>query len=427
MKIEYATVLVIDHGTFLPFAQKLAEQAKRVLYHTPLPNAGCPAFRDYLPGKGIPGIERCDDFWPMLDQVDLICFPDIGNAGLQIKLSEMGFPVWGSKGADKLETLRFRLLKIMDELGMDLPEYVVVDGLSDLRAYLKEHNDLFVKVSKIRRDFETFHHLDYAMSEPRLDQLAATLGPLQNTIPFLVMKPVDGIEDAIDTFAIDGQFPSLAVHGIEIKDAGYVGAVQKHSEMPQELQDIYGKLSPFLADEMARNFFASEVRIGERAVLIDVSARHTSPAGETLLELYDNWPQIVMAGAQGTLIEPEPKAMYGVQLMISHTGDREFWRTLKIPDKLRPAVKLYCASELDGLTVIPPSTNACDIIGSVVSVADSWEEAIGQLKDYMEELGDQPVKGNIQALGQGLAEMQEAEDQKMKFGDDEIPDPEIVV
>lgn len=420
--LKTKTCLCIDGGTFLPFAQKLAEGFDSVFYSTPMPYPGTPALRDYLPGLDVPGIEHVDDFWGVLNEVDVVVFPDIGQSGLQEHVATLK-PVWGARGADVLETQRQRLLNTMEDLRLDMPTYEVCEGLSELRDYLKEHDNKFIKVSRIRRDFETFHHINYALSQPRLDALAMALGPMQESVSFIVMAPVEGIETAIDTYTVDGEWPQTAVHGLEIKDTGYLCAVQPYSEMPEQLRHINASLSPALKDYNCRQMFAAEARINDKqAVLMDVSTRHTSPAGECLLELYDNWPEIVWAGAHGELVEPEVEFKYGVQLMIEHKGEADQWRTLVVPLDVAPLVKLYNVSQEDDLTIIPPSPTGCAIIGSIVGMGDSWGDALDMLKGALADLNDQPIIANTAALVDGLRELQEAQADGLKFGNGKVPD-----
>src|SRR5258705_7370404 len=99
------TACFVDHGLYLPIAQKLSEQFKHVYYWSDSDRA-FPTIREGIIGDGISGVERVDDFWKIKSQCDLFVFCDIGYSGLQNELISQGFTVWGSRSCDRLETSR---------------------------------------------------------------------------------------------------------------------------------------------------------------------------------------------------------------------------------------------------------------------------------------------------------------------------------
>ena len=170
---------------------------------------------------------------------------------------------------------------------MEVAEHEIVRGLDELRAFLKEHDGWFVKVSRYRGLCETFQYWAGDRGESQLDQLAVKLGPLQKDFAFLVEAPIDGIETGIDEFCIDGQWPKTVVQGIETKDKCYIGSVTPMAQMPEAFHDIHEAIGPFFNEMRYRNFFSAELRITEdkKAYLTDPCCRHASPAGECAPEL----------------------------------------------------------------------------------------------------------------------------------------------
>ena len=130
------TACVVDHGLFSPLAQKLGQTFKRVLYYSPW-EEGFPQLNRCIVGDGYPEIERCDDFWDELADIDLFIFPDIQHSGLQLHLESIGKAVWGSRKGDSLELSREKFHRTLKQLGLDCPKWVSITGLSKLRDHLR--------------------------------------------------------------------------------------------------------------------------------------------------------------------------------------------------------------------------------------------------------------------------------------------------
>lgn len=239
------TVLVYDHGLFLPLAQKLVGQFGRVLYATPF-ERGFPLITEGVIGDNYEGIERCNDVWAVKDEVDLFVFPDIQHAGLQTELESQGKLVWGSRYGDSLELSRVKFLETLKEIGLPCPKYEVVVGLESLRDNLKANEDRWIKISRWRGTMETWHHNTYEQSEPKLDKLSVKLGPIKNLVQFMVFEPVESdLEVGYDGYCIDGKFPSLAVQGYESKDRGYIATLQKYQELPELVREVNDAFGPW--------------------------------------------------------------------------------------------------------------------------------------------------------------------------------------
>lgn len=422
------TALVFDHGLFVELAIRLARDFKRVLYYSPWMK-GFPTVNDCVIGDGFRSIERVDDIWDVLDEVDVFVFPDIQHSGLQLHLEQMGKNVWGSRKGDKLELQRAKFLKTLKEVGLPVGKWRHVVGLSNLREILKGEDDLFIKISRYRGSMETWHHKDYRMSDPILDQLAVKLGAAKESVPFIVCEPIKSdLEVGYDGFCIDGQFPSIGVQGYEIKDRAFVASVQKYEDLPKEVQDVNEAIAPLLRDYRYRNFWSTEIRIQDREpFFIDPCCRCPSPATEAQLELYDNWGEIIWEGAQGNLVDPNPVAKFAVESMIYHNEDADGWRSLEIPDESRQWVKIYRVCKINGAYHIPPCENKMDEIGAVVGIGDTIQEAIDHLHETVEELKDQPVTVRTESLYDALKEIHKAEEQGVEFTEQEVPKPETAL
>lgn len=426
METNQLTALVFDHGIFEEFAIRLGKEYKRVLYHCPW-EYGFSHVNDAMVGQGMDNIEWCDD--PLdpeiIKEVDLYCFPDVQHSGMQLLLESLGKPVWGSRKADHLELEREKFKKLQKELGMAVPEYKNLKGMSKLMDYLKENEDVYIKISRYRGSMETFHHVSMELSDDWLDQKRIEFGGMKEHIPFVVEHKIKAkAEIGGDMYCIDGRFPSICIHGPEVKDQSYIGAVKPYEELPEEVREANEFLAPVLKKYRYRNWWSMEMR---KNYLIDPTCRQPSPAGESEMELYGNLGEIVWAGAHGELIDPEPTAKFAVQCLLEHNGDEACWRTLDIPDKVRDRVKLRYACKIDGMYKLVPQPEPHDpSIGWVMGTGDTIQEAIDDCMEAAEALEGQHLTVHTETLADALKAVEAEEKMGIDFAE-EIPEPATII
>lgn len=421
-------VRVIDKGIFLPIARRLARQVRKVTYWSPHEEAFESVKKQI--GDGFPDIERVRSMISEKNDVDCFVFPDVGFADEQIDLIAQGFPVWGARNADTLETSRGKFLDVLGKTNLPVPQYAKVIGMEALREYLREREDQFVKVSKFRGDWETMHFRDWRQDEMELDARAVKLGPWKEVIPFYVFEKIDTeIEDGCDTYCIDGQFPSLVIHGFESKDKAYLGTFQRLDELPKEVRCVNDEFGPVLAGYGYRSFFSTEVRITKdgRSYFIDPTLRAGSPPSQVMTEMIGNYAEVIWHGANGELVDPEPAYKFGVQGLLSIKGDRSSWRTVEIPTELDQWVKAGFCCQIDGrLCFAPDNDLEMNELAWLVGVGDTAKEAIEHLK-HNAELLPNGVCCEFSAIADLLKEIDEAEKSGMKFTEQVMPEPEIVL
>lgn len=423
---EEVVACVIDKGLFLPIAQKLGEQFKKVYYWSPWDDIA-PKMEKGVIGDGFDTIERVTDIWSIKDKCDLFVCCDVGFAGLQRELVSQGFPVWGHHGADELETKRGLFLETLEKVGMLVPKYQKITGISKLREYLKDKEDKWIKMSRWRGDWETLHWRDWEHDEMTLDGYAWKFGPMKEVATFYVFDPIDtDIEDGIDAYSIDGHFPSTVMHGLECKDRSYLCSVQPMDDIDERVRIVPEKFGPVLAKYGYRGFFSCEVRIKEQdSFFIDPTCRAASPPSQVMTELFGNLGEIVWKGANGILVEPEPTAKFGVQALIKFERDPCEWVVLDIPEEIRQWTKFGFACQVDGKICIPPHALEA-MIGWLVATGDTIEEAIDNLKEYREQLPD-GLDCDVDSLAKLLQEAQEADKMGIEFTDEKIPEPSSVL
>jgi hypothetical protein len=424
------TALVIDRGTFWPVAQRLARGFKKVYYHKPN-GEDFVTFAQACRGDGHPDVELIDDsFWRIKDQIDVVVFPDCSDAGLQFEFKSQGKPVWGSKDACDYETLRGKWMNACEKYDLPLPKTHRLVGTTNLKLFLDDHagEKFFVKISRFRGDMETFPAEDPLEIQNKIDELNRKFGPWREDIPFFVQEELKTeIEGGSDTYFCGGRFPSKIVLGYEKKGESYFATWKDAADMPPEIWAVNEKIAPLLAELDYCNMCSSEVRVADgESFWLDPCFRFPSPAGEEELELYKNFPEIVWNGANGIMTEPEMAAKYCGEAVITYTGPKDGWKSLKVPEEVAPFVKLYACGLRDGYSIFPPSQDP-EAVGCAIALADTPQGVLDGLKNIAEALKNAPVSLHIEPIADLFKEIEEAEKQGIDFGKHELPEPAEVI
>lgn len=422
------TALVYDNGLFCSLAERVAREFKRVFYFTPW-EKGFSTVNDASIGDGLPNVSRCRDIWAVKDELDLVIFPDIQHSGLQLELEKQGIPVWGARAGDELELNRELFLSTLTELGLETPHFEVVRGLTALRDHLRDAEDKYVKISRYRGSLETFHWRSWKLDENFLDLLNVRFGGVRELIKFLVFDAIDTpLEIGADTYCVDGRWPSHGIHGIEIKDKAYMGAVTDTEQMPDQLKEVMDAFKPVLEKYRYRNFWSMEVRVkDDHAYFIDPTCRFGLPSSGSQMELWSNLGEIIWAGANGELVDPEPAAKFSAEVLLKIRSDKGgSWRKCEIPQELRPWLKLSGHCEVDGLAWFAPDESNDDACGWLVAIGDTPQEALDSIKEKVSELPDGLI-ADVAPLADAIKEIEEAEKEDISFTEKQMPEPAEVI
>lgn len=434
-QLSDVTALVFDHGLGLPIAERLARDCKRVLFHSPW-EEGFSTINKAIIGDGLPNIERCNDIWNVKKEVDLWVFPDVQHAGLQLELASQGFAVWGSRDADRLELNREYFLKVIGELGLQLPVWKVCIGITELRRYLRQKENVYVKISKFRGSLETKHFRSWKLDENLLDLWAVRFGAVREHIRFLVFDAINTpLEIGGDTYNVHGKWPSLMLHGIEKKDEAYFAAVTKREDMPEVAKEVMDAFGPVLGKFWYANEWSMEIRVKDDiGYFLDPTTRLGLPSTASQLEIWENWSEIIWSGAHGELVEPElvktgeedEPAMFSAELLLKANADDGLWPTVEIPKELNQWCKLADCCEVDGIRSWPREGGDDDAVGWLCAIGNTAAITIETMKKYVSLLPE-GLTANIAPLVDVLKEIEQEEAKGIEFADDRVPEPEIVV
>jgi hypothetical protein len=407
--LKTKSVAVIDNGLFAELASTLSRSFGKVYYTSPW-LADFPSSAKVEIGEGFSDYERIRSIWEVIDDVDLFIFPDLHQGELQEYLQSQGKRVFGARNGDELETQRTQAKAYFKELGIPQAPYEVIDGMDKLRKYLKGRKDkVWVKISLTRNDTETFPVEGYEGSKNRLDKLEADLGPAAAEMEFIVEDDLpDTLDIAIDTYCIDGKFPTKALLGTEKKDEGYICAVKDWSQMPPKLTDIYETLSDPLEKYEYRCMLSLESRMGTgETFLCDPCCRGGSPPFELQLNMIKNLAEIMWEGADGNLIEPEFAGKYGVQFIVESKWVVNNPLLVEFPERYRDQIKFRYATQFGKELWIMPQRSDTPGFASIVVCGDSIDSCFDEAREISSSLKGIQVEaciGSVAGLRENLEE-----------------------
>jgi len=417
--LSQKTVCVYDGGgLFVSLALRLAELKvfKGVWYFREWQDGFCDG-RELAIGCGLEdyGVQRLKFFWkdpdtgrcPMQD-FDLIIFPDCWQPDLIEYLRSIGKRVWGAGFKSDLELARWKTKQLIGDLGLPVNPSKQIHGLENLRTYLKENDDVFVKVSALRGLGETFASDNYEMSRGQLDELRSKYGALMDVVDFIVEKKIpDAEEVGYDGYCIDGEFPDQAYFGWEIKDQAYLGKLVDYDDLPDSVKEANTALSYHM--DGYRQFWSTELREKDgNGYLIDITARHASPAGETFCQAFENLAEILWYGAEGKLVHGKTDALYVAQIIICSEWAEEHCLGLFFPEEIRPFVKIYHHCRIEGVDYCMPQLAKMKQVGSVIGLGKTVEEACEMAKENAKQVKGYDLDIEVDALEKAVKEMEKS-------------------
>ena len=376
--------IVVDNGLFVELALKLAKTYKKVYYYCPWESAFAKMNLAMI-GHGFDELTVVDSIYgPHFDEIDLFCFPDIYFGAEQVFLEQLGKKVWGSRTGECLELQREGMKQILKAIDMPVGKFTHVKGMANLRAFLKENEDVYVKIDKFRGTFETFHSANYKEVEPKLDEVEFNLGAFKHLIEFTVEESLpDRVEVGTDCWAItddagECHYPKSTISGIEIKDVGFASIFKKYDDIPEVVTRFNERMKPVFAAYNWRGFMSTEVRIGKdmKPYMIDLCARAPSPPNELYQEQYENLAECIWYGANGIVVEPEATAKYGCEIMLHSSWADKGWQPISFPEEIRDMVKLRNATKIDGVYYAIPQTVGLPECGAVIGLGETLQEAL---------------------------------------------------
>lgn len=415
--LKTKTAMVIDAGLFVELAKTLSKTFHKVYYFMNWINA-FPKSNEYIVGDGIEGIERIHYMWDYIDSVDIFIFPDVYFGDLQKYLVSIGKKVWGGRKGEEMELFRDKMKEYMIKLGLYVTPYSVVTGMDNLREYLKENKNVYVKINNLRGNFETFRSDNYELSEPKLDEIEYLLGAMKTIQEFVVEDAYEpAVETGVDMWTVDGKYPSKIIVGIEVKDLGFTGRILPYDKISNKITDFNDTIVPALEGYQYRGFISTEVRISKDKppYMPDLCARSSSPCNELYQIMYKNLAEIIWYGSQGYMIDPETTCEYGVEVLIHSSWADKNWQAISFPKKYRDNIKLRNACKINGKYYCVPQEVGLAEIGAIVAEADTLQNAIDMVKEIADTVKGYYIDIKIESIDKAIDEFKKLEEYGVKI------------
>ncbi|HAJ79610.1 MAG TPA: hypothetical protein DCO75_07545 [Fibrobacteres bacterium] len=393
------SVLIWDSGTFFHLAQKLAQLFGNVYYYS-FWQSQSPKSNMSAVGVGFEdqGIYRVDFPFDVIDEVDLIVFPDVYSGDVQVFLSDNDYRVFGSRHGDKLELDRKFQKEFCKQNGIPIGPYIEINGIDELKEFVKNNDDIWIKTSGMYRGdegAETFHSKNHEQGRPHIHRMEVEVGIRKDLITWICEKPIEGIEDGYDGYSIDGQFPQKNIYGVEVKDKAYLCKVI--NKVPDHIKLVNDKLSAYFKEQQYRNFFSTELRDGK---LTDPCCRAGSPPSEIMMLMIKNIADVIYQGAGGELIEPEFDHKYGSQLIVYSDFAKMDWTSVQFPEEYADNIKFKNLAYIGDRLYFVPNISPFPQIGAVVAEGDTTDEAIEKCKQIAESIEGFDLRVFPEALDQ---------------------------
>lgn len=408
---DIAAIVIDTGGNYVAMAQRLARDYKKVYYCCTW-QTSFPKWNAYAIGMNVPDIERVDHWSEVIDECDLVIFPDLYYGALQEWLVSKGFTVFGARTGEAMELYRDEFKEMLASVNLPVNKHEIINGFNALEKYLNKNEDKYVKTSVIRGNGETFHWINNKLSASRLDEMRHTLGAFKEEAVFVVEEPIpDAVEIGYDGFVIDGNIPDKCLAGIEVKDCGYAGAVIDYGSLPPVLKEINKKLKGIFMGAGYKCFFSNEIRwTGTKGYFIDSTNRMPQPPGDLQMEIYKDYSRYIYEIANGIVPEIEATKKFGAQIIIKSDWATSEPQAIYFPPKYNDRIKIKNLMYQDGIPYfIPGEIEMCEI-GSVIGLGSTLDEAIADAKKIAATVEGDCIHCNGDALDEAQEQLKKLKD-----------------
>jgi hypothetical protein len=418
MDINRMKLLVVDYGSQLKFAERMAESFDTVFYFNPNVWDGFQTVRDMEVGQGVKGIIKIKEWTSVVDIINCAAFTDCYEPEFQKYLRDLGIPVFGSGFSAELETDRGYLKDVIKQIGLPIGKFEIAKGIDYLEYLLKEKENVFIK-SNHRGDHETEKWKNYKLSKGSLRRMRKEMGIFGLNETYIVEEKLDSIgEIGIDTFCVDGNYPQNVLAGIEVKDAGYIGCFMSYYDLPKQLKKVSDAFAPIFRDLGYRGSHSNEVIIGKdlEGYVIDLTQRMPQPPNDAILNAVSNYAECVSLVANGIVPIVRNDYKYVCQFILKSDIAKIDDTPIIVPDQYKKFVSvknLYVDNE--GTWYYTKRGMAMCEIGSVSAYGDTLKQAIEMAKEISDSIEAEDAHVELSSIDSGLDSIKKLNKAGIKF------------
>jgi hypothetical protein len=315
----------------------------------------------------------------------------------------------------------------LEDLKLDVPDYDEVRGVSNLGAFLKDKKDIWLKVSKWRGSWETYHWRSWDEDASELDQWAVKFGGIKEFVTLLCFPKIDTkLEIGADTYCIDGQWPAQMLHGIERKNKAYFAAVTNYEQMPDELIEVMAALRPYMKKVGYRNQWSMENRVTDTEnFFIDATCRGGLPSTASFCAA-KNTAEVIYHGARGEMVPIDYGYKFSAECAVEMENPDDAWGTVSLKPEVKEALFAQQCCETEGQLWFPPTGTVSGHIGWIRATGNTPKEALEKMNALADELPD-GVDAAVESLADIIREIEVEEAEGIHFTDQPIPDADVVL
>lgn len=381
------TILVYDTGLALDHALRFVEEGHRTYYFLEWRAERYQRVQDYVSGYGYEGLNKVLDWGMVYGFVRYVMFTDVGFGSLADLMRSSGKYVFGSSAlGEQLELDRVYMHMKFEELGIGVPKYKVVKGVSSLMNSVENGREQYIKLNIWRGNLETLKVS--SKEELRIALESARFGKFAEEVEFMIVEPLDGVEIGVDVFFNGREFLRPYNFGNEVKGTGnqYNKWVEKSI-----WDDVLEKLEPWLRRANYRGSISLEgFYDGSKISVIDVACRLPYPGGSAIPRYIKNYCDVVLAVSRGEYLKPEVEGKYSCNLLVVKE-DANSWTKVTLTKDVPDVVFPRCSMKVSDSEYW--SCPGDKIVAVVMGAGDSYEEAVNKALENVKL-----IKGNVEPV-----------------------------
>lgn len=368
--IGKTSFLVYDTGLALDHALRLLKSGHDVYYFLEWRAERYQRIQDYIPGWGYEGLQKPLDWGMVYDKVETVMFTDVGFGSLADLMRKNGKAVFGASAkGEELELDRVFMIKTFEKLGIKVPKYKIVQGVSGLMNAIEDGKKQFIKLNIFRGNLETCSV--ESKEEARIVLESAKFGKYAEQMTFIITEPCEGVEVGCDAFFNGKHFLRPYNFGNEVKGTG----AQFNKWVESSIwDDVLEKLEPWLAETGYRGNFSLEGFFdGSEITVIDPTCRWFYPGSSAVARYLTNYDEVVYAVAHGLDVTPKPMKPYTCNFIFTREN-ADSWEKIVLEKPTEDIVFPRCS-----LKISETEYWACPgdrIVALALGCGDTYEESV---------------------------------------------------
>lgn len=377
--------LVLDQGSFIEAANRLANKGSNDVFYFSNWQKAFPTYDSYAPGVNFEYLKKELYFFDKVESSDcIICFDVSGND--TIKFLRKIYPnksIFGSGEAEKLEQNRWKLKKVINGLGLPLQKSWHIVGIDALSKFLKDHNNIYVKLNIFRGEQESFFAKNLDAVNEKLKVIDTKFACHEDQIEFICEEEIGkSVEFGVDAVFSGNEYSDKAFLGIEVEKFLYIAKVIDFNDLPKPLKNTMDKFKPVFRRMNFMGFFSTEEKIvsSDKSYFLDICSRMMLPGSVGYVEWINNFTDVVYQCGLGKKVKLDIPYKYVAAVALESQNALNEYLHIDIKKSDRDKVKFVsaCCDKKGNYYTVKGMTTAAILISN----GKSWQEAISNLKSY---------------------------------------------